>query len=83
MEGYVGVLHFNLLFKDINDKLESFGGAERFHVRFELTEFDHFQVKDVVDQTDQQVYLRNYYQDNVPLSLVKCRLKHTLKQHQD
>lgn len=52
MEGYVGILHFNLLFKDIDDELESFGGAEHFHVRFELTEFDHFQVKDVIDETD-------------------------------
>ncbi len=81
MEWKISSLYFGLLSKDVDDELESFMGVKRLYSLDKFTLVDHLHVKNVVYETDEQIYLGNDDHDRFSHLLIHNCLQKTLEAH--
>ncbi len=70
MERKVSPLHFCLLGKDIKNEFECMVRVEKMVASYKLTLLNHFHVKYVIDKTNEQVDLGDYYHDSSTFLLI-------------
>lgn len=74
--------NLSLLCKDVDDELESFAWVEQLVTFDELTLIDHFHIKNVIYEADQQIDLGDNNHDCSLHFLINDRAKKTLETHQ-
>ena len=70
------------MLEDINDEFEGVRWVKSLHALLELALLNQFEVKDVVDETNEKIDLRYCNQNYFSLSLVIGDLEQALQKHQ-